>query len=95
MGSRLVTMRLKKVGKRLASLREELRVIDEQAVYLGDDAVDAELRALVSESPYEASVAREASGHAEAMARHRSKVVEEIARLEREQDELLDRLAGG
>lgn len=87
-------MRLRKLSRRLASLREELAVIDEQARHLGDDADDLELRAMVSDSPYERSQAREATGHAEAMARHRAHVVAEIARLERQQDELLDRLTG-
>ena len=76
-------------------LREELRVIDEQAMYLGDDAADAELRAMVSESPMARSEARDAGGHAAAMARHRSHVVEQLAELEREQDRLLDRLGSG
>ena len=95
MASRLVTMRLRKVSRRLVALREELRIIDEQALHLADDASDAALRAIVSDAPHERSQAREADGHAAAMARHRAHVVAEIARLERAQDELLDRLGGG
>lgn len=86
-------MRLKKVAKRLVELRGELAVIDEQAMHLGDEAADLELRAMVSDSPYEKVQARDATGHAAAMARHRAHVVAEIARLEREQDDLLDRLS--
>lgn len=94
MASWLITRQLRKVSTRLTSLREELRVIDEQAMYLGDDAADAELRAIVSESGRDAYHAREAGGHAAAMASHRAKVVAEIGRLERRQDELLDQMNG-
>ena len=37
----LVERRLAEVSDRLRALREELRVIDEQLVHLGDDADDA------------------------------------------------------
>jgi len=95
MGSWLITRRLRASSRRLVALREELRVIDEQAMYLGDDAADAELRAIVSDSPMDRSEAHEAGGHAAAMARHRAHVVGEIARLEVEQDRLLDQLGSG
>lgn len=94
MASRLVTMQLRKVGARLRALREELGVIDAQAEQLSDEAADHELRAMVSDAPFDHAEAREAGGHASAMQRHRAKVVAEIARLERRQDELLDRLNG-
>ena len=54
---------------------------------------DAELRAIVSDSDRDGYHARHESGHATAMQRHRAKVVDEIARLERRQDDLLDRMA--
>lgn len=95
MASWLITRRLRATGSKLMDLREELRVIDEQAMYLGDEATDAELRAMVSESPLDRSEAKEAGGHAEAMARHRAHVVGRIARLEAEQDRLLDQLGSG
>lgn len=87
----MVQHRLKKSGQRLRSLREELRVIDEQLVHLGEDAADAELRALVSETP-QGTEPREARGQVDAMARHRAHVVAEIHRLEVLQDQLLDEL---
>ncbi len=93
MGNRIVEYRLKKTGRRLRELREELVVIDEQLVHLSDDAADAELRALVSEQPL-GSEPREAREHADAMVRHRSKVRDEIVRLEALQDQLLDQLNG-
>ena len=64
----LVERRLAEVSDRLRALREELRIIDEQLVHLGDDADDARLRALVSETPLADREHRDAHRHADAMA---------------------------
>jgi predicted nucleic acid-binding Zn-ribbon protein len=92
MGNWLVERRLSQVSDRLKSLRAELAVIDEQMIHLGDDADDQEIRALVSETPGASYEARDARRHVDALAKHRAKVVEEIASLERRQDDLLDRM---
>jgi hypothetical protein len=84
-----VERRLRQVAGRLRELREDLGVTDEQLTQLAGDADDAHLRALVSETPLAGD--RQAGRHVEAMRRHRAHVLEEIARLERSQDELLDR----
>ena len=76
----------------MKSLRAELAIIDEQLSHLGNDADDQALRALVSETPGASFEARDAQRHVEAMRKHRAHVVEEIAGLERKQDELLDRM---
>lgn len=91
MGKRIVQHRLKKTSQRLRTLRNELEVIDEQIVHLDSDAADAELRALVSETP-QGTEPREARGQVDAMARHRAHVVDELRRLEILQDQLLDQL---
>lgn len=91
----LVERRLRDVGTRLMRLREELQVTDEQLGQLADEADDARLRALVSETPSAARDHTEAAGHAEAMRRHRTAVAGEIARLEQTQDELLDAFQAG
>ena len=88
----VVERRLRHVAGRLRQLREELELSDEQLTHLADAADDARLRALVSETPLSDRDHRDADRHADAMRRHRAAVVEEIARLEGEQDELLDRL---
>jgi hypothetical protein len=88
----LVERRLRDVGARLKRLREELVVTDEQLVQLADEAEDARIRSLVSETPSSAREHSEAEGHADAMRRHRQAVAEEIVALEQTQDELLDRL---
>ncbi len=65
---------------------------EEQLAHLAEDADEARLRALVSETPGADQVQREAQRHAEAMRRHRDGLVAEIRRLEASQDDLLDRL---
>jgi predicted nucleic acid-binding Zn-ribbon protein len=86
-----VERRLSQVSERLRQLRGELEVSAEQLVLLADAADDARLRALVSETPLADRDRRQTERHAEAMRRHRAKVEDEIAKLERDQDELLDR----
>ena len=92
MSRRQVERRLREVGQRLRQLREELRIADEQLIPLSEAADDARLRALVSETPVAEREHREAARHAESMRTHRASVAAEIDRLERTQDELLDRL---
>ena len=87
-----VERRLSQVAERLRQLRDELDVSAEQLAHLADAADEARLRALVSETPLADRDRRAAGRHAEAMRRHRAQVEAEIARLERRQDELLDRL---
>ena len=92
MSRSLIERRLFEVAERLRALREELAVADEQLAVLADAATDARLRALVSETPLAGREHTEAQRHADAMARHRSDVVGQLAELERTQDDLLDRL---
>ena len=92
MSKSLLERRLADVGGRLKALREELGVVDEQLAAFVDTADDARLRALVSETPLAGREHTEARRHADAMARHRAELSVEVARLERAQDELLDRL---
>ena len=59
---------------------------------LVDDADDLEIRAAV-QSPGAAAEYREARLHVDAHARHRARIVAEIAELERRIDDLLDQQA--
>ncbi|CAB4578329.1 MAG: hypothetical protein F2534_14845 [Actinobacteria bacterium] len=93
MGPWSTRSKLTRNAERLRSLRDELRVIDEQLAHLADEAADEELRALVTEGPV-GSEPREARAHADAMARHRERVIAEIREREQRQDELLDRMNG-
>lgn len=92
MGSWLVERRLSKVGFRLKTLRSELAVVDEQLLYLSEDADDQAIRAMVAETASSSFEARSAQGNLVNMTKHRAKVVEEIAELEERQDQLLDQL---
>jgi hypothetical protein len=93
-GNWLVEQRLKRAGARLRTLRDELRVIDEQLAHLADDADDMGIRSIVSDNTGTAAESRRARETVDAMARHRAYVVEQIAELERRQDTLLDRMVG-
>jgi len=88
----LVERRLSEVAERLRELRLELAVTEEQLRHLAEEADDARLRALVSETPMAGHEHREAQRHADAMSKHRAEVEATIAKLERQQDDLLDRL---
>jgi chromosome segregation ATPase len=88
----MLERRLKDVSAQLQGLRRELALTDEQLAQLSDEADDARLRSLVSETPIAEREHREAARHAEAMGRHRTDVQASIERLEQQQDELLDRL---
>ena len=93
MARRLVERRLIDVGDRLKKLRQQLAVANEQLVHFSDEADDARLRALVSETPLAEREFRDAQRRAELMRRSRDETLAEIATLERNQDELLDQLA--
>ena len=95
MRRRSIERRLRQTSGRLRSLRDELRVIDEQLVQLRDEAEDMGVRALVAETSGAGIEHRHAQGHADAMARHRDHVVAEVAELEAKQDQLLDALNAG
>jgi hypothetical protein len=88
----LIQRRLARVSSRLRALRGELATIDEQIPYFADDADDLAVRALVSEAPAASHESRDAQKHADAMRRHRERVVSDIAGLEARQDQLLDQL---
>ena len=92
MSRSLVERRLTEVAEQLKALRHDLAVADEQLEHFADEADDARLRALVSETPLAQQEHRSAQKHADAMRRHRAEVVEKIEKLERDQDDLLDRL---
>jgi hypothetical protein len=87
-----VERRLSDVSKRLKQLRDDLRVAEEQHRHFADEAEDTRVRALVSGNPLAQREHRNAQRHAEASERHRTDLAAEITRLERTQDELLDRL---
>ena len=68
---------------------------DEQMAHFSEEADDARVRALVSETALADREHRSADRHARAMEQHRADLLAEIDRLESSQDDLLDRLAEG
>ena len=89
----LIERRLRLVGRRLASLREELTITAEQLGHLADLTDDSRIRAMVSETPLADEEHREAERTSTAMAKHRVDLVQSITRLEAEQDEPRRRVA--
>jgi uncharacterized coiled-coil DUF342 family protein len=93
MSKSLLERRLVDVSDRLKRLRAEVGVVSEQLQFMTEEADEARLRALVSETPLADADAREAQRHADAHAKHRDELLRSISDLEREQDALLDRMA--
>lgn len=92
MSRSLVERRLSEVAARLRQLRDDLGIAEEQLAHLVEAADDARLRSLMSETPLADRDHHESQRHADAMQRHRAELRSDIERLERSQDELLDRL---
>jgi hypothetical protein len=88
----LIERRLRDVSDRLKAVRSDLAVAAEQLAHLAEEADEARLRALVSETPLAEQEHHEAERHAEAMRRHHDALLAEVRQLETAQDDLLDRL---
>ena len=88
----IIERRLSDAHQRLVRARSELAVLDEQLVVVNEMADDTRIRALVAETPVAAKEHDEASRQASAMLRTREAIVEQIAELERRQNDLLERL---
>ena len=89
----LLQRRLIDVSDRLKRLRAELAVTDEQCRVLRDEAEDARLRALVSETPLAEAEARECAVTPTRRAVSAMSLRRAIGELESEQNALLDRMA--
>lgn len=92
MGRTLIERRLRDTSDRLKAVTRDLAVAAEQLAHLDEEADEARLRALVSETPLAEQEHHEAARHAEAMRRHHQDLVAEVRQLELAQDDLLDRL---
>ena len=92
MPQRLLKKKLEDTSLRLRQLREELKVAEEQLIHFSDEADEARLRSLVSETPLAEQKHREANKHAESMRKHKNMLQNEIERVEALQDQLLDQI---
>lgn len=79
---------------RLRQVREELAVAQAQLEHFAEVADTAELEALVSESRLAEAEHRDADRSVAVMRRNRDRLRDELARLERTRDDLLDQLTG-
>ena len=84
--------RLDDTRTELQRLRAQLRVLDEQVAYVREVAADAEMRALVSETPLADRERREADEDLRRTGRERDALAQRIGALVEEQNSLLDRL---
>jgi hypothetical protein len=92
MSRSLIERRLIGVSQRLKLAREELAVLDEQLEVLTEQADDARVRALVSETPLASREHHDAERHRAAMEASRRRALEQVTELQASQDQLLDRL---
>ncbi len=87
-----IERRLRLIGRQMSALRDDLLESEGQSRQLVDEADDARLRALVSETPLAEREHRQADRHAERLQRHRERTISRLNELEDEQNDLLDRL---
>lgn len=84
--------RLEDTRTELQRLRAQLRVLDEQVVYVADVASEAETRAVVAGTPLADRERREAAEDLRRAQRERELLAQRIDALVDEQNSLLDRL---
>ncbi len=92
MPQRLLKKKLADTVIRLKQLQDELKVAEEQLVHFTEEADDARIRSLVSETPVADQKHREANKHAESMRSYKDDLQQKIARIEALQNDLLDQL---
>lgn len=85
---------LTELSDRLTRAREGLRIVEEQLLFQMEVVEEAKTRMLVAETPLADREYRIARDDHEKLTRERARVEREIAELQREQDELLDRMLG-
>ena len=90
----MIERKLRENGDELKRAHEEHRVSTEQLEHLTDEADEARIRAMASETPLAEQEFYEASRHAEKMRRHHTELEERISLLETRQDQLLDEMMG-
>jgi hypothetical protein len=87
-----IERKLTHLSDELRAARDELKVVDEQLQHFVDEADDARLRSLISETPLAVSEHRDAAKTVAALRRDRDARLKRVAKLELRQDALLDQL---
>jgi hypothetical protein len=90
-----IAARLRSLSEEIDALKIEVRIMDEQIDFQSDVANDANLRAIVSETPLAERDSREATGDLTRMQRVREELAAKILALRAEQDKLLERMLDG
>jgi chromosome segregation ATPase len=91
----LLERRIRDVHTRLVRAREELAVLDEQLAVVADEAEEARLRSLVSETPLAEHEYADVKRHADAITRARESMRTTVDDLQHRQDELLAHVGTG
>ncbi|HET7482216.1 MAG TPA: hypothetical protein VFK89_05080 [Actinomycetota bacterium] len=81
---------LAQVGDRMTKAREELRIVEEQILFQMDVVEETKTRMLVAETPLADREHRIAAEDFARLQTERTRVMDEIVELQREQDRLLD-----
>ena len=84
--------RLIEISRRIKKEKEDLLVAEEQLISLINDADEASIRSLVSETALSDTDRRDSARQSENMEKYCQKIRNEIDRLEEIQDGLLDKL---
>lgn len=84
--------RLLETSRRIKKEKEDLLVAEEQLISLIDDADEARIRSLVSETAISDNDRRDSARQSQNMEKYCQKIRIEIQRLEEIQDGLLDKL---
>jgi len=87
-----VNRKLGSVSNELRRLREELAVLEHQRQHLAETADETRIRAIVSESGSSVPEHCRAAGAVAAAERDRNAKLKRLAKLEKKQDQLLDKL---
>ena len=87
-----IMRKLTDVTEELRAIREEMHVLDEQLRHFVDEADDARLRSLISETPLAASEHRHAAKAVAGLRREHEARTRRLTKLESKQDALLDQL---
>ena len=89
----VVERQLKEVGKRISRYKDELAIADEQLNHLQNEAEDARMKSLVSETAIADQERREVDQQVESMNRHHQHLIAEIKNLGERQDQLLEKIS--
>lgn len=87
-----ISERLAALSGEIAEEQTQLRILEEQVTFQQEVSEEARIRALVSETPLADRESREASDDLARLVRSRDDVLQRLSELRAEQDSLLERM---